>query len=95
METKSRIPEFPGKSTFAMTRWFNKMYLAGLLFHPDEPAEDIVDIDSGKATFTPAECVALNMAVAFMFEKHGDKVYEVGVRYFHKAIGFTPEYSET
>jgi len=93
MQTKARVPDLPNKSFFAMNRWFNKMYLAGLLYHPDEPAEAIVDIVSGKPTFTPVECAKLNKAVALMFKQHGDKVYEVGLRYFHKAMNFTPDYA--
>lgn len=94
MPVKPRIPALPNKSFFAMSRWFYKMYTAGLLYHPDEPAESIIDIASGAPTFTPAECVELNKAVELMFDQHGDKVYEVGLRYFHKAMGIKPLYSQ-
>jgi hypothetical protein len=94
MQIKTRIPALPGKSYFAMVRWFNKMYLAGLLYHPDEPAEAIINIASGQPTFTPEECTELNKAVELMFANHGDKVYEVGLKYFHKAMGIAPEYAE-
>jgi hypothetical protein len=94
MQIKTRIPAVPGKSYFAMVRWFNKMYLAGLLYHPDEPAEAIINIASGQPTFTPEECTELNKAVELMFANHGDKVYEVGLKYFHKAMGIAPEYAE-
>lgn len=95
MQIKPRIPTLPGTSFFAMNRWFNKMYLAGLLYHPDEPAEAIISISSGQPTFTPEECVELNKAVDLMFASHGDKVYQVGLQYFHKAMGIKPEHSET
>jgi len=88
----TRIPEVPNRSCFAMNRWFNKMYHAGLLFNPDDRPEDIVNIETGNPTFTPEECAKLNQAVAVMFEDHGDMVYEVGLRYFHKALGITPIY---
>ena len=88
----SRIPEVPNRSYFAMNRWFYKMYHARLLYNPDERAEDIVSIETGDPTFTPEECSKLNQAVAVMFEQHGDMVYEVGLRYFHKALGITPVY---
>lgn len=94
MQVPTRIPTLPNKSFFAMNRWFKKMYLARLLYHPDEPAESIVDVASGQPTFTPEECIELNKAVEFMFNHHGDKVYEVGLQYFHKAMGINPEYSE-
>lgn len=93
MQTKSRIPVRPNKSFFAMNCWFKKMYLAGLLYHPDEPAEAIINISSGEPTFTPDECIELNKAVNQMFSNHGDKVYQVGLQYFQKAMGVNPEYS--
>nr|WP_319563460.1 hypothetical protein [uncultured Rhodoferax sp.] len=94
MQIKPRIPALPNKSFFAMHRWFNQMYLSGLLFHPDEPAESIVDIANGQPTFRPEECIQLNRAVKSMFDNHGDKVYSVGLQYFHKAMSIKPEYSE-
>lgn len=66
------------------------MYLSGFLFHPDELAESIVDIASGQPTFTHEECVRLNRAVKSMFDNHGDKVCDVGLKYFHKAMGIKP-----
>jgi hypothetical protein len=93
MQTQSRIPSLPNKSFFAMNRWFYKLYQAGLLYNVDDPAETIVDIASGKPSFTPEECITLNAAVDSLFEHHGDKVYEVGLHYFHKAMGLTPDYS--
>lgn len=76
-----------------MNRWFNKMYLAGLLYHPDEPAEAVINIISGEPTFTLDECIELNRAVSLMFANHGDKVYQVGLLYFQRAMGVTPDYS--
>lgn len=93
MKITSRIPEVPNGSYFAMNRWFYKMYLAGLLYHPDDPAETIVQIATGEATFTPEECDELNEAVNVMFEHHGDAVYDCGLKYFHKALGITPDYT--
>ncbi len=93
MTATSRIPTVPNKSFFAMNRWFNKMYRAGLLYHPDDAAETIFNIQTGKPTFTQEECLSLNAAVAHMFEMHGDNVYAVGLKYFHKAMGIEPDYS--
>ncbi len=93
MTTTSRIPEVPNGSYFAMNRWFYKMYLAGLLYHPDEPAETIVEITTGEPTFTPEECINLNKAVSVMFDRHGDTVYGCALKYFHKALGITPDYT--
>lgn len=93
MKTTPRIPEVPNGSYFAMNRWFEKMYLAGLLYHPDEPAENIVEIATGKPTFDTDECIKLNRAVDVMFKHQGDAVYECGIKYFHKALGITPDYT--
>lgn len=93
MQIQMRIPAVPNKSFFAMNRWFYKMYLAGLLYNPDDPAETIINLADGQPMFTPEECLELNRAVGSMFEHHGDKVYEVGLHYFHKAMGIQPEYS--
>jgi len=90
MKTNSRIPNTPRKSFSSMNHWFNKMYLSGLLYHPDDPAEIIINITTGLPTFTPTECVKLNKSVDLMFEYHGNKVYEVGLRYMQKAMGITP-----
>jgi hypothetical protein len=93
MKTTSRIPKVPNGSYFAMNRWFHRMYLAGLLYHPDEPAETIVKIDTGERTFTREECIELDRAVEVMFEHHGDAVYDCGLKYFYKALGITPDYT--
>ena len=93
MTVTPRIPAAPNKSIFSMNRWFQKMHQAGLLFHPDDAAETIVDNQTGKPTFTPEECLSLNATVALMFEMHGDRVYSVGLNYFHKAMGIQPDYS--
>ena len=69
------------------------MYLEGLLFHVDDRAETIVNIETGDATFTPDECVKLNAAIDIMFEHHGDEVYECGVKYFYTAMGIRPDYT--
>ena len=94
MQTQPRLPALPNKSLFAMNRWFYKMHLAGLLYHPDDPAETIINLANSQPTFTPEECVELNHAVDLMFDHHGDKVYDVCLHCLHKAMGNKPEYSE-
>lgn len=95
MTVISRIPTVPNKSYFALNRWFYKMYQAGLLFHPDDRPETIVDKKTGEREFTDEECVELSRAIDALFEYHGDAVYDCGLKYFHKAMGYTPDYSET
>jgi hypothetical protein len=92
MQTTSRLPSFPNSSYFAMNRWFYKMYQADLLYNPDDSAEDIVSIKTGEPCFSPNECVELNKAVSFMFEQHGEMVYDVCLHYARKALDITPEY---
>jgi len=86
MQTQTRIPALPNGSTFAMHRWFYKMYQADLLYHPDDPAETIVNIGSGQPTFSADECAQLDAAVSRMFDNHGDKVYDVAMQYFQKTM---------
>lgn len=86
MQTQTRIPALPNGSTFAMNRWFYKMYQADLLYHPDDLAETIVRVDTGQRTFTDDECSQLDAAISLMFDKHGDRVYEVAMHYFQKAM---------
>lgn len=93
MKITSRIPKISNSSYFAMNRWFYKMYLTGFLYHPDEPAENIVQISTGEPLFNSEECVELNKAVDLMFKHHGDAVYSCGIKYFHKALGITPDYT--
>ena len=94
MKVKSRLPEVPGKSSFALKRWFSKLYEAGLLFNPDDRPEEIVSIETGEQTFTPEECVILNKSLQILFEQHGDRVREVALNYFHKAMGIQVELSQ-
>lgn len=91
MQTTARIPSLPNLSYFAMNRWFYKMQQAGLLYHPDEQAENILDIKTGAPMFDPAECDVLDSLMDQMFECHGDKVYEVCLKHVHKAMGFKAE----
>lgn len=92
MKVLSRIPELPTNSYYSMNRWFYKMYLEGLLFHVDDPAETIVNNETGKPSFTAEECIKLNAAIGIMFEHHGDDVYECGIKYFYTAMGIKPNY---
>ena len=93
MKNQLRVPQLPGKSLVAMDRWFNRLYVDGLLFNPDDRPEDIVAIDTGEPTFTESECQVLNASLDRFFEYHGDKVYEVALKYFYKAVGITPEFA--
>lgn len=81
---KSRIPRFQPRNIGEVYRWFAEIYVAGLLYHPDEPAETIV-CDEGRL-FTDEEAAVLNRIMHNMFSRFGDQVYEVACIYFHHAI---------
>lgn len=91
MHAHRRIPDFPEPTCCGLRRWFRHMFAADLLYHPDEPAETIVRIDSREASFTPEECVELNAAVESLFAVHGDLVYTVGLHFARKLRGIRPE----
>lgn len=86
MTKPSRIPIIAGKSPLALKHWFNKLYLEGLLFHPDDQPENIVSIATGEPVFTPFECQTLREGIQLLFECHGDLVYEVALKYFQKTM---------
>lgn len=79
----TRIPTFQPQTCEEMSQWFGHLYSSGLLYHPDDPAETIVRIDSGIRLFSDKEAIELNQMLARMFEQFGDEVYEASYRYFH------------
>ncbi|MBK6927800.1 MAG: hypothetical protein IPH15_09750 [Comamonadaceae bacterium] len=91
MNKQIRIPDVPGKSAFALERWFYKLNQVGLLFNPDDAPEEIVSISTGEPVFTAEECSVLNESLDRLFDCHGDKVYDVALKYFHRAMSIRPE----
>ena len=85
MQTVSRVPNLQNDSFFAMNHWFYRLHQADLLFNVDDAADSIID-KSGNPLFTDEECQRLNTAVNRMFAVHGDLVYDVGLKYFRKAV---------
>jgi len=83
----SRIPEFSDKSFDGMLLWFATMSRRELLFHPDDPAENIYNIATGKPTFLPAESRKANAILETMFNRFGDEVYEAAYPIFMKRMG--------
>lgn len=92
MKNQLGIPKIPGKSSLALDRWFRQLYFAGLLFNPDDRPEGIVVIGTGEPLFTEQECLVLTESIDRLFECHGEKVYDVALKYFYKAVGITPDY---
>lgn len=86
MQTTSRIPSLPSNSFYAVNKWFKQMQHAGLLYHPDERAENIVVIETVAPMFDPVECEVLDALIDQMFEVHGDDVYKVCLKLARKLV---------
>jgi hypothetical protein len=93
MQNKVRVPKIPGNSRFALERWFYKLYTDDLLFHPDDRPENIVHTRRNESFFSEEECVILNQSLDLLFDRHGDTVYEVALKYFNKKMGSQPDYT--
>lgn len=90
METSQnleRIPPLESTGPAGMRDWFQKLQDRGLLFHPDDDPADIVRIVSGERTFTDVEAVTIRSLLAWLFEQHGDGVYEAAWPVFAEAVG--------
>jgi hypothetical protein len=83
-----RIPDFTIKTFDGMSFWFSEMAVRKLIFHPDNPPDQVVRIDDGSAFFTPVECSKLKTILDAMFNEHGDRVYDACYPAFMKASGF-------
>ena len=53
------------------------MHADGLLFHPDDSPEEIVEIASGLPQFSNAECIQLKQYLDQLFASLGDRVYDI------------------
>lgn len=91
MYKSNRIPVLRGKSRFALEHWYQSLYRAGLLFNPDDAPEDIVFTETDEPVFTSDECLTLREGIQFLFDHHGDRVYEVALKYTYKAMGLREE----
>ena len=80
---KTRIPRLKDTSEESAQGWFNKMAILGLLFHPDDAPEEIINIDNRKGLFSEKECKELEHIIETLFKHHGDKVYDFGLAAYH------------
>lgn len=88
MQTQpERIPNFTDNTFDGMLFWFAEMSSRGLIYHPDESADQIVLLADGKPMFTSTECEKLDGFLASMFKTHGDRVYDACYPIFMKAAG--------
>lgn len=84
---KSRIPRFQPRTIGDVYRWFAEMDANDDLFHPDDPAETILNPDGTRA-FTDDEAAILNKTIEGMRIRFGDPLYEVGSLFFtHRVWG--------
>lgn len=83
----SRIPEYSDQSFDGMLFWFATMSKRELLFHPDDPADTIFEIATGKPTFSAVEAHKANEILETMFARFGDEVYEAAYPIFMKRMG--------
>jgi hypothetical protein len=87
----SRIPALRSTSRKGVSNWFEAMGAARLLFHPDDDPASIIHVDSGKKFFSATEVRELRGVVRNMFRAQGERVYELGLPAFHRALGITVE----
>jgi len=87
MNNSTRIPDFSDLSFDGMLLWFATMSERGLLFHPDDPADEIFDIATGEPTFTKEESRKAKDILDTMFGKFGDHVYDAAYPIFMKCAG--------
>lgn len=87
MMQTNRIPLFAELSFDGMLRWFAEMSVGGLLFHPDDAPEEIIEIASDRALFSSEECQTLTDILSRMFTAFGDGVYEAAYPIMMKQAG--------
>lgn len=77
----SRIPELMDDSESSMFLWWRQMAAAGLAFHPDDDALDVVN--EGLPTFTKDEAYEVNQIVHGldgMHASHGELIYAAAMQ---------------
>ena len=84
---QSRIPSIQGNSFTSMREWFGEMYEKRLLFHPDDPPETIIVINTNLPMFTKDESHRLSQVLDLFFARFGNRVYDAAYPYFMRSIG--------
>ncbi len=87
----NRTPDYQNPSFDSMTDWFAAMSGRDLLFHPDDPAESIVDIATGEAIFTADEACKADAILNAMFSHFGEQVYEAAYPFFMERMVPAPK----
>lgn len=84
----NRIPALSSVSFDAAARWFDDLANEGLLFHPDDQPEEIVQIPDGSRAFSDQEADHLRHTLNTLFSVLGDSVYEAAYPAFMRSAGF-------
>jgi hypothetical protein len=87
----NRIPDVKNNSAEAMSLWFAEMAANDLIYHPENEAADLVDIENGKPFFTQCEAKkAQSIMDGFYSRFKYERVMKVCYPHFMKAAGFQP-----
>lgn len=85
----TRIPILAAADLPAARQWFTQLHALGLLFHPDDDPRDIIQISSGKPTFSAKESTLLSQIIDRLIAELGDQVYDLAL----EAVGKTSRIS--
>jgi hypothetical protein len=83
----TRIPAVRDFTLNGMRAWFAHLDTCNLLFHPDDPPETLISIESGQPFFNTAEVFMLTSTIDRLFALHGDQVYEAAYPLFLARMG--------
>lgn len=84
-----RIPNITNNTQEAMSQWFSDMADSGLIFHPEDAADSIVHISSGKPFFSLFEAAKAQKILDGFFTQFGDAVVnDAAYPHFMRATGF-------
>lgn len=83
----NRIPAVQEFTLNGMAAWFAQLDTCNLLFHPDDPPETLISLESGQLFFSAAEVSILTSTIDRLFALHGDRVYEAAYPLFMARMG--------
>lgn len=87
MTITDRIPAAHDFTLNGMAAWFAQLDTCNLLFHPDDPPETLISLESGQPFFSAAEASILTNTIDRLFALHGDQVYEAAYPLFMARMG--------
>lgn len=87
MSSLNRIPDLAGESREDMQQWFGMMDRLDLIYHPEDPATEIVHIDSGMPFFSTEEAIKADSVMQRLFALHGNDALDTACPYFMQRLG--------